>query len=333
MNTIIFLIILYIVSIAASLVVGAVSIPMDTVFQFIQHLWQGQHQFTGAEQILWSIRLPRSLGVAFVGSALAIVGVYMQTLTRNALAEPYILGVSSGAGVGAAAAIVWGLFGVFGSANVIVSAFIGSMMAMLLVLWLVGWNPHPVRLVLIGMGVSAFFSAFTLAIIYSATNEAQVRSAMFWLVGTFSGIQWTAVPYIFSISLCSLVVGLWSSPHLDIMLLGRRNAMQLGLSIERFQLGLVLISSMVMGVVVSYVGVIGFVGLIIPHICRILVGPLHKKLLTYSFLLGGIGLQLADVLSRVVIRPEEMPIGVITSLVGAPIFIYLIRKAFTEGGA
>lgn len=109
--------------------------------------------------------------------------------------------------------------------------------------------------------------------------------------------------------------------------------MQLGLSIERFQLGLVLISSMVMGVVVSYVGVIGFVGLIIPHICRILVGPLHKKLLTYSFLLGGIGLQLADVLSRVVIRPEEMPIGVITSLVGAPIFIYLIRKAFTEGGA
>ncbi|WP_251424145.1 FecCD family ABC transporter permease [Veillonella agrestimuris] len=331
MNTIIFLIILYIVSIALSLVVGAVSIPIEKVSEFIAHVLTGQWQFTGSEQILWSIRLPRSIGVAFVGSALAMVGVYMQTLTRNALAEPYILGVSSGAGVGAAAAIVWGLLGVFGSANVIVSAFIGSMVAMFLVLWLVGWNPHPVRLVLIGMGVSAFFSALTLAIIYSATNEAQVRSAMFWLVGTFSGIQWVSVPYIMIVSLLALVVGLWNSPHLDIMLLGRRSATQLGLSIERFQFALVFIASLVMGVVVSYVGVIGFVGLIIPHICRILVGPLHKKLLTYSFLLGGIGLQLADMVSRVVIRPEEMPIGVITSLVGAPIFIYLIRKAFTEG--
>lgn len=326
-----FFAVIYILSMGISLMVGAVSIPTETVVSFISHVLTGPWEFSGTEHILWSIRLPRTLGVAFVGSALAIVGVYMQTLTRNPLAEPYILGVSSGAGVGAAAAIVWGLLSSLGSANVILCAFIGSILTMVLVLWLVGWEPHPIRLVLIGMGIGAFFSALMLCIIYSAHNEAQVRSAMFWLVGTFSGIQWSAIPYIIGAAAVAWLVGLWASPHLDIMLLGRTSAAQLGLSIERFQLLLVVLTSLVMAVVVSFVGVIGFVGLIVPHICRIYVGPLHRKLLAYSFLCGGIGLQVADMISRVAVRPEEMPIGIITSLIGAPMFIYLIRRAFTGG--
>lgn len=326
MYIIMLLAIIYVMALIGSLVIGAVPIPLAEVVDWAQGGVQGISSGSLSADILTMIRLPRTIAVASVGSVLAIVGVYMQTITRNALAEPYVLGISSGAGAGAVAAIVWGVLSWLGPASIIASAFMGSMVSTIAVLALVGYEAQPVRLVLVGMGVSAFFSALTTCMVYAAQNEAQVRSAMFWLVGSFSGIQWAAVPWLVGVALAVLTLGWWLSPHFDVLLLGREGAGQLGLSVKTFQYLVILISALAMAVAVSSVGVIGFVGLIVPHIARILVGPRHARLFFASFLLGGACLCFADIVGRVCVRPEELPIGIITALLGAPLFVYMIRK-------
>lgn len=326
MYVIILLTVVYGIAFIGSLIVGAVPIPLADVINWAQGWLQGISSGSLSADILTMIRLPRTIAVAAVGSILAIVGVYMQTITRNALAEPYVLGISSGAGAGAVAAIVWGVLSWLGPASIIVSAFIGSIISTVVVLVLVGYEAQPVRLVLVGMGVSAFFSALTTFMVYAAHNEAQVRSAMFWLVGSFSGIQWATVPWLVGVAVAVLILGWWLAPHFDVLLLGREGAGQLGLSVREFQYFVILISALAMAVAVSSVGVIGFVGLIVPHIARILVGPRHARLFGASFLLGGACLCFTDMVGRVCVRPEELPIGIITALLGAPLFVYMISR-------
>ena len=181
-------------------------------------------------------------------------------------------------------------------------------------------------MVLMGMGVHAFFTAATTFMVYSSKNEAQVRSAMFWTTGSLSGIQYGDLLFPFMAFLLLLLFSFFVLKELDLLLLGTKGARELGLSIESFQLSVIVISSLTIGIVVAKVGVIGFIGLIMPHLTRKCTGILHKKLLLFGAFLGSMALMVADTISRTVFSPNELPIGVITGLVGAPVFIKILYK-------
>lgn len=330
-TTILILAVILVGTLFISIGFGAVSMSTDTVSSFWHSLGNytlGNMEFLSNDhRILYTLRLPRILEVALAGSVLSMAGVIMQTLTRNELAEPYVLGVSAGAGAGAAAAIIGGLFLWFAPYHVYVGAFLGSLLAITIVLLLVEKSRSRVGLVLVGIGVSSFFSALTTWIIYSAKNEAQVRSAMFWLVGSFSGIQWQEVIITGGIAVVLLIFTYWLRYDLDLLLLGHNNAAQLGLETEKLQYFLIVVLSLSVAIVVAQTGVIGFVGLVIPHMARRLVGPKHGSLLIVASLLGAIILSIADGVSRTYFRPEEVPVGVVTALMGAPVFIYMIKRS------
>ena len=256
----------------------------------------------------------------------------MQTVTRNALADPYVLGVSSGASTGAVFAIIMGGLPLLGAYNTPVFAALGAALSIILVLLCVGKSNSPVKLILIGMGMTGIFSALTMMIIYGAKHEAQVRSAMFWLLGSFAGIQWGDLPLTaIIVTLFMLYIYLFNQ-DLDVLLLGNHEAAQMGLSVKQLQLSIVIISSIVIATLVSKVGVVGFIGLIIPHLARIIGGPKHKNTLLFSTLIGSIVMIWSDVLSRALYSPEEIPIGVLTSLLGAPLFIWIIMNRYKHNG-
>ncbi len=276
--------------------------------------------------ILYEIRLPRSLMVALTGAILSIVGIIMQTITRNPLAEPFILGISTGASAGAVSAIILGFFSFLGHYNVIFSAFLGSFIALFLVVFLNVKIKSSSQLILTGVGVSAFFSSLTTMIVYTSNNEAQVRSAMFWMLGSFSGVHYFEVKVALIALILLLVIVFIFHKELDLLLLGEESAEQIGLSIRKFQLSMIITSSLAIAVLVSNIGVIGFIGLIIPHIMRKFSGVKHRFLVITSALFGASFLLISDTLSRVLFKPEEIPIGIITGFIGAPIFIYIIKR-------
>lgn len=322
---------LLLISTVLALCFGSISMTftdvMGEIFLFIEtgHMASPIH-----ETVLLSIRLPRTLFAILSGAGLSLVGLAMQTITRNSLADPYILGISSGASTGAVCAIIMGYFSFLGSMNVSAGAFIGAILAMTLVILLVGRSSSPVKLILIGMGISAFFSAMTMMVIYSAHHEAQVRSAMFWLVGSLSGIQWTD---LYGTAVIVFITGLflWLSRHdLDVLLLGANEAEQIGLSVKKMQLFVIIISSLCVAVIVAKAGLIGFIGLISPHLARMMVGPRHDRLIIFSWLIGSNILLWGDVLSRSLFRPEELPIGVLTACIGAPLFIWIICRQYGD---
>ena len=315
-------------SLILSLGFGAVPIPADTILRELS--FGGMQSADASSVVLWNIRMPRTLFAVCTGAGLSLVGLAMQTITRNALADPYILGVSSGAGAGAACAIVLGIFSFLDGYAVSFGAFLGALLATTLVVLLVGKSSSPMRLVLIGMSRSALFSAATLLIIYSAKHEAQVRSAMFYLMGSLSGIQWGDLPIAAALT-GLLFLFLWLLRHdLDLILLGEDEAKQMGISVKQMQLLVVLVSSLAIAVLVAKGGVIGFIGLVIPHIARIFVGPKHGALTLASALLGALAMLWADVFSRTLFRPEELPIGVLTAGLGAPIFLWIICRRYGD---
>jgi iron complex transport system permease protein len=305
-----------------SITVGAIPIPLGHILN---------EPLTKTETlILYDIRLPRVLVVALAGACLSMVGVFMQTITKNHLAEPYILGIASGASAGAVAAIILGIFNFLGSWHVYGGAFMGSCIAIAIVIYFVGYSNSPIKLILVGVGVSAFFSSLTTMIIYTSTNEAQIRSAMFWMVGSFSGIHWHDLPSIFGVTAFVTCIGFVFSKDLDVLLLGRREAQFLGQSVNKFYVFITISASLAVSVLVAKTGVIGFIGLIVPHISRKLVGVKHGYLLPTSALVGGILLIIADDMARTLFRPEELPIGIMTAVIGAPLFIHIILKTYDK---
>lgn len=324
------LVVLLILSLVLALQFGASFIPLSEVIQGLGALYQGADSMTA--NILYEIRLPRLIYSVVTGIGLSLVGLLMQTVTRNALADPYVLGVSSGASTGAVFAIIMGGLPFLGAYNTPIFAAIGAAIAIICVLLCVGKSNSPVKLILIGMGMTGVFSALTMMIIYGAKHEVQVRSAMFWLLGSFSGMQWQDLP------LTTIIVALFMlfiyvyKQDLDVLLLGNREAMQMGLSVKKLQLAVVITSSIVIATIVAKVGVVGFVGLIIPHLARMVGGPKHKNTLWFSALIGSLVMLWADVLSRALYSPEEVPIGVLTSLLGAPLFIWIIMKRYRHSG-
>lgn len=305
---------------------GAVSLDSGEVLNCLKAFITGQEAGNkNLYNLVVQVRLPRVCLTVLAGAVLSVVGILMQTLTGNPLAEPYVLGVSSGASAGAAGAIV---FHWFGTGHVVFSAFVGSFAAISLVVALQGKSTNPVRLVLTGMGVSAFFQAATTFIIYCSSNEAQARSAQYWLTGSFSGSNWADVRMALIALTVLLVLCRCIEKELDLLLLGQDVAAQSGMNVRAMQIVLTLVSAYAVSVVVAVSGLIGFVGLIIPHIMRRTIDTSHRYLVLSSALAGGCFLTLADTVARTAFAPQEMPIGVMTAFIGAPIFIMMIRRVY-----
>ncbi len=320
------LLVLLLLSIIVAAGVGAVSVaPDDIVAKGMSYAFGTPDK---EARILFSIRLPRVLFAAVTGATLALVGLLMQTIAQNDLADPYLLGVSSGASAGAVFVIVSGMAGLFGGFMTYAGAFLGAALATLLVVRFAGGGASSVRLVLMGTGIAALFSAVTMMLVYGAKDEAQVRSAMFWLLGSLTGIGWRALPI--AVFVCVLLLFyLWRQRHaLDLLLLGRKEARHLGLSVASLQNSAVLIASLAVAVTVALSGLIGFVGLVVPHIARRLGETRHAVALWFAALLGALTLVWADAISRTIFRPEEVPIGILTALVGAPVFLWIVAKRY-----
>ena len=320
------------ISLVTALQFGAKFIPLDQIISAIISMIDTNTKASMTDTIITDIRLPRLIYSVLTGIGLSLVGLLMQTVTRNALADPYVLGVSSGASTGAVFAIIMGGLPFLGQYNTPIFAALGAALSIILVLLCVGKSNSPVKLILIGMGMTGVFSALTMMIIYGAKHEAQVRSAMFWLLGSFAGIQWGDLPLTAIIVTLFMLYIYMFNQDLDVLLLGNHEAAQMGLSVKQLQLSIVVISSIVIATLVSKVGVVGFIGLIIPHLARIIGGPKHKHTLIFSALIGSIVMVWSDVLSRALYSPEEIPIGVLTSLLGAPLFIWIIMNRYKHNG-
>lgn len=320
------------ISLVTALQFGAKFISLDQIISALMSMIDANTTASMTDTIITDIRLPRLIYSVLTGIGLSLVGLLMQTVTRNALADPYVLGVSSGASTGAVFAIIMGGLPFLGQYNTHIFAALGAALSIILVLLCVGKSNSPVKLILIGMGMTGVFSALTMMIIYGAKHEAQVRSAMFWLLGSFAGIQWSDLPLTAIIITLFMLYIYTFNQDLDVLLLGNHEAAQMGLSVKQLQLSIVVISSIVIATLVSKVGVVGFIGLIIPHLARIIGGPKHKHTLLFSALIGSIVMIWSDVLSRALYSPEEIPIGVLTSLLGAPLFIWIIMNRYKHNG-
>lgn len=320
------------ISLVTALQFGANFIPLDQIISALVSMIDPNAKASMTDTIITDIRLPRLIYSVLTGIGLSLVGLLMQTVTRNALADPYVLGVSSGASTGAVFAIIMGGLPFLGQYNTPIFAALGAALSIIMVLLCVGKSNSPVKLILIGMGMTGVFSALTMMIIYGAKHEAQVRSAMFWLLGSFAGIQWGDLPLTAIIVIMFMLYIYMFNQDLDVLLLGNHEAAQMGLSVKQLQLSIVIISSIVIATLVSKVGVVGFIGLIIPHLARIVGGPKHRNTLLFSALIGSIVMIWSDVLSRALYSPEEIPIGVLTSLLGAPLFIWIIMNRYKHNG-
>ncbi len=312
--------------------VGAVKVPFKDSLRLVAGkipligtLVSQQGIGEAAAVIVLNIRLPRILLAAFVGMGLACSGVVFQAIFRNPMADPYVLGISSGAAFGVTLGTVLGLqVTLLGFGVITLLAFCGSMLTTLLVYMLAGRNANVVMLLLAGIALSFFLSSLISFIMIF--NRDHVANIVFWTMGSFSAASWKklliAVPAI--VSGC-LVLGCFTK-ELNLIVMGEDTAHSLGMHVERTKKVLLVVASFVAAASVSVSGIIGFVGLIIPHIVRLVLGPDHRVLMPASIIAGAVFLIMSDTLARVLIPPIEIPVGVITALCGAPFFLYLLRK-------
>lgn len=307
---------------AVALMVGPVHVPLTDVLAALR----GDASAT-QQTIITSLRVPRVLLAGLVGGGLAVSGAVFQALLRNPLAEPYVLGVSSGAAMGAVAAIVFGATAT-SSVALPLSAFLGAVVAIVLVLGMAGAGGRGLDtrvLLLAGVVIGAFFNAVILLIVNFADVET-FRAAMLWIMGSFAGASSEAV----------LTVAFWVVPAvsglvllarpLNLLSVGEQSAFHLGVDVARFKLVLYLVTSLIVGVCVAGSGAIGFVGLVVPHALRLVGGSDHRWLLPGSALSGAMFMVAADTVARTVVAPAELPVGVVTALVGVPVFLWLLLR-------
>ncbi|WP_353097600.1 iron ABC transporter permease [Tissierella praeacuta] len=344
--SIIFIILLVavVVSVVISVSIGQVSIPFRQSFNILRNQLTGCQIGNASElvnsmfvDIIWQIRFPRVLLAMIMGAGLALCGVVMQASVQNPLADPYILGISSGGVLGATFSIMlgFGAGGMLGEFRVASWAFIGALSAALLVLGLasIGGKTSSVKLVLAGTVINAICSASSNFIIYFAKNSEGIRSVSFWTMGSLASAAWNILPFVSVVVIAAIVFFLFQSRIMNTMLMGEETAITLGVNLNFYRRLYMVISSVVTGVLVSTCGIIGFVGLIIPHIVRSVVGSDHKRLVPTVILFGSLFMIWTDIFARTVIPNGELPIGIVTSLLGAPVFIYiLIKKSYGFGG-
>ncbi|WP_193106011.1 iron ABC transporter permease [Brachybacterium sp. FME24] len=285
------------------------------------------------DAIIWTVRLPRVLMGAAVGACLAICGAALQAMVRNMLADPYILGVSGGASTGAAAAILFGLGAAMGEYAQSVLAFAGALGAALLVFAIArtGGRVTSLRLLLSGVAVGYALTAVTNLLIFSSDSAEGSRSVMFWMLGSLSLARWNAFLLIAVLAaVIGVAVMMLGARTLDALSAGDEIAHGLGISPDRARIGFLIVVSLCTAAAVAGAGSIGFVGLVIPHLARRLVGARHRALIPASALLGSLFLLWADALARLVMQPRELPIGVITAAIGAPFLLILVRRLYAR---
>ena len=289
--------------------------------------WIDLGQYSTVDQtIIWSLRMPRVILAALVGGALGVTGGAFQAFFKNPLADPYIIGVSSGAALGATVGIVTGAATTLGLMKIPFFSFLGAMLTTWLVYSLAktGKKIVAATLLLAGVALNSFMSAIMSFLM--VINSEKIEKVFLWLMGSFASRTWQHVSIAAPLILIGVLIIFAMAKDLNAMVFGDSTAQHLGIDLKRVQLVLLLASSLTAAGAVAICGTIGFVGLIIPHMVRILVGPDHRILLPFSFLLGGTVMVIADTLARSLFEPLEIPIGIITALFGGPFFIYLLKK-------
>lgn len=329
------LFLLLLLSIVITLLIGAVPLPWSNVREAFLHLMQTQT--TGDEPmaavILWQIRLPRVLLAALVGASLGVSGAAMQGLFRNPLADPGLIGVSAGAALGASIAIVLGsawlnsLLPILQAWSVAMGAFIGSMVVTFFVYRLASSHgkTEVATLLLAGVAIQAMAGAAIGLLTYIA-NDTQLRDLTFWSMGSLGGAKWQQLQLLALVLLPCCLLLMLCGRSLNALLLGEYEAGHLGIKVERIKVYLVILTALAVGVAVSATGMIGFIGLVVPHLIRLAFGANHYLLLPASALLGAVLLLWADTLARTIVSPAELPIGILTAILGAPFFLYLLMQ-------
>lgn len=310
---------------------GAVTISADEIFSALSKYFNHADNMTLNERIFMQIRLPRAILCVFVGAALAVGGVLMQTLFRNPIVEPGLVGTSSGAAFGAALYFVLG--GVFkfnaGEWTLPIAACAGGILSTSLVFMLArskqSGKSTVVTLLLTGIAINALFLSGVGFLSYIA-RDPQARSITFWNLGTLSGANRHSVLIIGTITFICVGIAVKYAKHLNALMIGEEEAHYLGVSINRLKLTVLLINVIMVAVATAFVGVIGFIGLIVPHLLRIISGSDNRYLIRNGVLLGALLLSLSDLAARMLLSPAELPIGIVTSLIGVPVFIILLRS-------
>ena len=332
-------------SVVVSITFGPVHIESGEVARILSCKFASLFSYSvpGSEEVLsssradiiWNIRFPRVLMAVIVGAGLSVSGVAMQAVVRNPLANPYVLGISSGASLGATMAILLGAFTVFGNYGVSVGAFLGALLTSLFVFTIAFSGKsrgNTIKLLLAGMAINAICSAFTNFIIYTAKDAEGIRSVTFWTMGGLTSASWNLLGIPGVVVLVGVAFFLTQFRVLNTLLIGDESALTLGINVTAIRRVYLVVSSALTGVVVPVSGTIGFVGLIIPHVVRMVVGSDHRRVTVISAIVGSIFLVWCDVVARMILGNTELPIGIVTSMIGGPFFVWLmLTKSYGFG--
>lgn len=333
------------VSLVAAVTFGTIRLPVSDVYGVLYAKWLRCFPGTvippdwdagsALHDVVWLIRLPRIVLAAAVGAALAESGTVMQAVVRNPLADPYILGVSSGASLGATVAVLFGVGTALGTRSVGITAFLGALLVSAAVLFLanLGGRATAVKLLLAGSAMSAVCGAFSNFAIYLRNDDHAPAQIIRWTMGGLGAANWQDTILFSAVAVAGCLFFATQSRALNLMLLGDETAVTLGMDLHRRRIVYVVVTSLLIGLAVYNAGIIGFVGLVVPHTMRMLLGSEHRLLAPASALAGAIFLVWADVACRMVLPGNEIPIGILTSMLGAPVFLYLmVRYRYGFGG-
>lgn len=327
------LVVLLVVAAGLALMVGSVSVPWSQTWRILAHRLGGTTlvptpDWTRAQDLIVAdTRLPRVLLAALVGAALTVAGMVLQAVVRNPLAGPGVIGVSSGAAAGAVVVMRFGLLGA-GALTLNVAAFTGALatLAVVLVIARSGGRITVLRLILGGVAIGSVLSALTSLLVLTAPSPTLASQVLFWTLGGFGAARWSLLVVPAVVLVAGLALLLSRSRDLDLLLAGDESAGALGLDVHRFRQAMFVVVAVLVGVTVAVSGVIGFVGLMLPHVVRFMVGSGHRRGLPVAVLVGAVFTVLADLVARTVMIPEELPVGIVTALVGGPFFVWLLRR-------
>lgn len=315
---------------------GQLAIPPNEVLGSLLHRigidWLPLPSQPAGDTTLWSIRFPRVAMAALVGAALAVAGLVMQAIFGNPLAEPGVIGISSGAAVGAGLSIVFGLT-VFGEWTTAAFAFAAGLIATLIVYAMsrADGRTEVVTLVLTGIAVNAIAGAAIALLTFLSDTQAR-EQIVFWQLGSLKTSRWSQVLIIAAVIAVGLIAAYVAARKLDLLALGERNARHLGVNVEALRIAMICVVALLTGAAVAFAGIISFVGLVIPHLMRMILGPAHLPLVTASALGGALLLSLADLGARTLVPMADLPIGMLTALVGGPFFFWLLRRTRKRSG-
>lgn len=334
---VVFLVVFLLVSMVLATGFGPSSVAPAKALEVLRVNLSGQGEVPQIDQtIVWNIRTPRVMLGCFVGAGLALAGTVIQTLVRNLLADPYLLGISSGASVGATAVITIGIFSGLGSIALTLGSLVGALGAAVIVfgIAMVQGGLTPLRLVLTGTVLSSAFSAIASYLVFRSAEPQAAQSVLFWLLGSLTRAKWDQLVFPIIIVLVAFVILMAGSGWLDALATGPDVAASLGVPVKQVRNAIFVLQAVLVGSLVAVAGGIGFVGLIVPHLARLMVGARHRSVVPVAMLTGAIFMVWVDVAARIMAPPMEVPLGVVTGLVGAPVFLILLgRRRYHFGGS